>query len=225
MTPNLYFYTNLGTIQLNKGNSNAKSYSRPWLRDLEWQILNYYAACRGFSGFELDTEKSSHYILLNQEITDEELIEDYPNVLKANGERKEFIHPISNLSSWHPYHKGKALFENKMWNGMVLGSRDTGKSYISGVGIVLKEWLFDGAASYDEKSIRFPDMVDITVGAEDSQKSGLLLSKTKSALDRLPGSKIINGKLYPSPLTKQYHGSWVVGKQVIAEYDKKYTGG
>ena len=31
-----------------------------------------------------------------------------------------------------------------MRNGMVLGSRDTGKSYMSGVGIVLKEWLFDG---------------------------------------------------------------------------------
>lgn len=99
MTPNLYFYSNLGTIQLNKGNSNAKSYARPWLRDLEWQIFNYYAACRGFSGFELDTEKSSHYILLDSEISDADLLEFYPNVMKHDNTRKEFIHPITNLTS------------------------------------------------------------------------------------------------------------------------------
>jgi len=112
-----------------------------------------------------------------------------------------------------------------MKNGLVLGSRDTGKSYIAGEGIVLKEWIFDGAVKYDEHTIKYPNTVDITVGAEDSQKSGLLLNKTKSGLDRLPGAKIINGKYYPSPLTKQYTGSWIVGKQVTAEYKRKYPGG
>lgn len=73
--------------------------------------------------------------------------------------------------------------------------------------------------------MKFPSAVDITVGAEDSQKSGLLLNKTKAALERLPGSKVINGRYFPSPLTKQYQGSWMVGKHIIADYEKKYPGG
>lgn len=89
----------------------------------------------------------------------------------------------------------------------------------------LKEWLFDGATSYDEKTIKYPSAVDITIGAQDSQKSSLMMNKMRLALERLPGEKIINGKLYPSPITKQYQGSWVVGKHIIAEYDKKYSGG
>lgn len=87
--------------------------------------------------------------------------------------------------------------------------------------MALKEWLFDGATSYDEPLAA----VDVTIGAEDSAKSGLMINKMKMALERLPGEKIINGRLYPSPLSKQYQGSWGVGKQVIAQYEKKYAGG
>lgn len=101
----------------------------------------------------------------------------------------------------------------------------THNSYSVGVGMSLKEWLFDGATVYNEDSINHPAAVDITVGAEDSQKSGLMITKMRLALERLPGSKIINGRLYPSPLTKQYVGSWMVGKQITAEYQKKYPGG
>lgn len=88
---------------------------------------------------------------------------------------------------------------------MILGSRDTGKSYMAAVGMVLKEWLFDAATEYPYKIS--DTAIDIVVGAEDSGKSSLLLNKTKAALERLPGSKIINGKLYPSPFDKQYSGS------------------
>ena len=87
--------------------------------------------------------------------------------------------------------------------------------------MALKEWLFDGATSYEDSL----SAVDITIGAEDSGKSGLMLNKMKMALERLPGEKIINGRLYPSPLSKQYQGSWVVGKQIVAQYEKKYPGG
>lgn len=86
----------------------------------------------------------------------------------------------------------------------------------------LKEWLFDGAVDASSTEV---SAVDITVGAEDSQKSGLMMTKMRMALERLPGEKIINGRLYPSPLSKQYQGSWVVGKHITAEYEKKYPGG
>lgn len=546
MPPSLYFYANLGTIQLNKGESNVKKFDRPWLRDLEWLIFRYYTAIRGFSGFELDDEYSSHMALLNPELDDETLFTLYPSTKRLDGTRKEFISPMSNLEMRHPYSKGRALFYNQAWNGMMMGSRDTGKalwnfervytesgekfmedvtvgdkiygadgklttitavhpqgkiqlykvsfrdgryvhacenhlwtvykrgklvtvstkemmsdlcskrektykvssgkecnyflpksdpiefpkknlpidpytlgvllgdgsltqaisittadkelleyipykttkwkskyaygveglsenikalklnsrsefkfipeiykrssveqrlelirglmdtdgscdkngfiefssssfqlaydtlevlrslgiicsikkretkrldnyrifiltsepifklkrklnrlksksthkktaitsiepsfiddatcvevdnedrlfltsnyipthnSYSVGVGMALKEWLFDGATVYNEESITHPSAVDITVGAEDSQKSSLMMTKMKIALERLPGSRIINGRLYPSPISKQYQGSWIVGKQIVAEYQKKYPGG
>ena len=101
----------------------------------------------------------------------------------------------------------------------------THNSYSVGVGMALKEWLLDGATVYNKETIENPAAVDITVGAEDSQKSTLMLTKMRMALERLPGSKIINGRLYPAPLAKQYQGSWIVGKHIIAEYQKKYPGG
>ena len=113
MPPSLYFYSNLGIIQLNKGTSNTKTFARPWLRDLEWKVFNYYTAIRGFSGFELDDSYSSNYALLNPIVTDEELSLFYPNTISSNGERKQFIHPLSNLSSHHPANLGKPLFENQ----------------------------------------------------------------------------------------------------------------
>lgn len=174
---------------------------------MEWKVFSYYTACRGFSGFELDDDYSSDYVLLNPEIDDTALAFFHPNTLRTNGQRKEFIHPYSNLTKQHPANMGRPLFENKAWNAMIMGSRDTGKSYMAAVGMVLKEFLFDGATTYDETSIRFPSAIDLTVGAEDSQKSSLLLTKTRLALERLPGSKMINGRYYPSPLSKQYQGS------------------
>lgn len=101
----------------------------------------------------------------------------------------------------------------------------THNSYSVGVGMALKEWLFDGATQVSREFLLEPSAVDITIGAEDSQKSTLMIQKMKMALERLPGSKKIGKRLYPSPFAKQYQGSWNVGKQIIAEYQKKYEGG
>jgi len=103
----------MGTIQLNKGESNIKTFARPWLRDLEWKVFRYYTACRGFSGFELDEEYSSHYALLNEDFDDEYLTRNFPSTINSDGERKQFLHPIDNLEMQHPYHKGRALFNNQ----------------------------------------------------------------------------------------------------------------
>ena len=138
---------------------------------------------------------------------DDYLKSNYPSTISSTGERKQFVHPISALEEQHPYHKGKALFNNNAWNGLILGSRDTGKSYSVGIGMALKEWLFDGATEYTQETIDNPAAVDITVGAEDSQKSTLMMTKMRMALERLPGEKIIGGRLYPSPISKQYQGS------------------
>jgi len=222
MPPGLYFYVNMGTIQASPRNSNLKKLMRPSLRDLEWEFFYNWTEARGFSGFELDDDFSSNKDLLDPLIPDEWLP---PSALRPDGTRKLYIPPSENLRKHHPHSKGRALYENSAQNLLMLGSRDTGKSYMVGVGVVLHQFLVDGATHYTEEIIKNPQKIELTVGAETSDKSSLLLNKTKIALDLLPGSKIIGNTLYPSPLSKQYRGSWTVGKQIEATYSRRYKGG
>lgn len=108
---------------------------------------------------------------------------------------------------------------------MMMGSRDFGKTYMVGTGAVLHQWLINGATEYTEKSIVKPRTIDITVGAELAHYSTNMLTKTKFALDNLPGTQIINGRRYPSPLSQRYRGSWQPGNQIEAYYKIKYPGG
>lgn len=222
MPSGLHFYSNLGTILLNKPNSNAKVLSRPDLRDLEWYLQRAWTECLGFSGFEKDEEYSGNYLLLDPLYTDDRLKEKVPSVFNSKGEKKEFRKPRDLLESRHSYHKGRALFENPAYNLFMMGSRDTGKSYWVSQAVVLHKWLTNGATQVGQK---VTNPVDITVGAAMSSYSNLLLGKTRSGLENLPGAKIVNGKLYPAPLFQHYVGSWVPGKDIIAAYDKKYPGG
>lgn len=106
----------------------------------------------------------------------------------------------------HPTSLGAPLFENEKQNFLMLGSRDLGKSYLVGVGFVGHQFLFDGATSYEE-SKQSLSPTEIVVGASVSDKSRDLLKKTKDSFDFLPGKKIIAGRTYPSPFSKQYSGS------------------
>lgn len=225
MPPNLAFYVNLAHIQLNKGSANLKSFARPFLRDLEWKLFAYYMACKGFSGFELSDDTSSNYALLNSTLTDEDLLYLYPNTLKLDGTRKTFVHPYDAILEVYPANLGRPLYENQMWNAVIAGSRDSGKSYVVGLGFALKEWLFDGAIEYTEQSRKDKTRVDITIGAEESARSTLMFNKIRQALEGLPGSKQIGKKYFPPPLSKQFFGSWTVGKQIEAAYEKRWETG
>lgn len=203
MPSGLYFYTHMGTIQLTEKDSNVKSLSRPKLRDIELNFFPNFLIARGFSGFELDEEYSSHRILLEPDITDEYLKKKYPFTINSSGNRKQFIPPLSSLTMQHPYHKGKAQFYNEAYNLMLMGARNFGKSYMIGVGVVAHQWLTDGITDASEKR----KTVLLTVGAELAHYSNLLLQKTKLSIENMPGKKIVNGKVYNSPLAKQYVGS------------------
>jgi hypothetical protein len=222
--PSLFFYGNMGTIKLNKSNSNIKSFARPLLRDLDWKVHHYYNACRGFSGFKNDDTFTANYRVLDDLFWPiEKLRIEFPDVINSDGERKIFRHPITLLQERKEVSMGAALFQNNMWNGMVLGSRDSGKSYLT-AGIVAKEWLLDGQDRLDMPAEEITS-VDITVGAEESSKSALLLAKVKDMLDRLPGERFFNKSLKPSPLRKRYKGSFNTGSNIEATYQKKYDGG
>lgn len=223
MPPSLYFYVNMGHIEGNfdKRNPNVKGIMRPWLRDLEWEFFRNWTISRGFSGFEADLEFSGYKELQKYD-------EDHPypeSCYKPDGTLKEYKSPHELLSMQHPYNKGRPLYENEAYNLMMMGSRDTGKSYMVGIGIVLHQFIMDGATVFSEDTIKKPRRIEITVGAESSQKSDLMLNKTKIAMDMLPGSVHIGGRYYPAPFYKRYRGSWMVGKNIEAYYSKKQKGG
>lgn len=225
MPANLAFYTNIAQIQLNKPGSNLKTFARPFLQDLEWQIFAYYMAAKGFSGFELSEDTSSNYALLDPSLSDEDLFYEHPSTMRLDGTRKKFVHPYDAILEQYPANLGKPMFFNEARNLLIAGSRDSGKSYAVGVGMALKEWLFDGATHYNEETQANPARVDITIGAEESSRSTLMFTKIRQCLESLPGSKVVKGDKKPSPFYKQYQGSWSVGKQIEALYDKKYASG
>lgn len=136
MPSGLYFYTHLGTIQLNADDSNTKRLGRPNLRDIELSFFPNFLICRGFSGFDLDEEYSSHSILLNPDITDEYLLRRHPTTMSSSGVRKEYLTPLTNLTMQHPYHKGRAIYKNEAQNFMMMGARNFGKSFLVGVGVI-----------------------------------------------------------------------------------------
>lgn len=106
---------------------------------------------------------------------------------------------------------------------MMLGSRDSGKSY-SVAGLIAHNFLFDGATDYTEELIKSPKPAEIIVGAEKSDKSTDLLKKVRDSFDFLPGKRVIGEKAYPAPFAKRFKGSWEPNKEIIAAYKKKVKG-
>ncbi len=139
MPPGLYFYVNFGHIRLNQKHSNTKILARPMLRDLEWTTFYALQEARGFSGFKLDEEYTGNYAVLDASIPDDQLASIFPDIFNSKGEKKEFMHPRQLLTRQHPYHKGAPLYKNEAYNVLMLGSRDTGKTYMIGVGVVVQQ--------------------------------------------------------------------------------------
>lgn len=228
MPGKLYFYSNMATILLNKKGSKVKTYSQPFLQDLEWEFFSLWDEARGFSGFEDDPHYSCYRPLAFDEISDEKLRRDAPengkNLFQPNGHRKIFVPAREYMRKIHPHNYGRPLYENEAQNLMMMGPRGFGKSYSVGSGIVAAEFLFDGATAYTDEFIKNPSASTTIVGAGDAKYSNDILSKTKVTLDMLPGAQEINGVYYPSPMSKQTKGSWAPGREVKAEYLVKIGG-
>lgn len=223
MPPTLYFYVNFATIRKNKKHSpNIKHFARPTLRDLEWYTFYAYTVARGFSGFMYDDVYTCNKAVLS--LSPEELKEEFPDTISSSGNPKLYKDPLEYISASHPSSLGPALFHNPCYNLLMLGSRDTGKSYMVGAGMVLHNFLFDGATVYDENSILNPSPIETIVGAENSKYSSDLLKKTKESLDNLPGKITHLQDVFPSPFSKQFVGSWSPGSEIIAAYKKRFEG-
>lgn len=103
----------------------------------------------------------------------------------------------------------------------------THNSY-SGSGLIAYNYITDGARDYDlyirlieEKT---PLKSETLVGAIDSKYGDDLLNKVKVAFENYPDSHVIqNGKdfvRYPSPLSREFTGSFMSGKSIIANSSK-----
>ena len=110
----------------------------------------------------------------------------------------------------------------------------THNSYIAGEGIILHEWIFDGAKEYIPGATKERIIVDgeeeldwtvtnIVVGAGDGAYARDLTSKTKLGYDFMAKRGLMfNGKYYPHPFLKKFDGSF--SKEVTAKYKKKIGG-
>lgn len=234
MPGKLYFYSNFCTIKRSKKGSGSglKTYLNPLVRDIEWLIFLTIEEARGFSGFEGDDVYSCNRMLIDENYDDARIIEHcrdedknivpelYNNYFQPSGKRKIYKEARWYMRENKGVALGRPLYFNQTQNFALMGSRDFGKSYSSG-GNILHEFLFDGRTSLNDSKDK---TADILVGAGDSKFSSETLSKVKEMLDRLPGEIKIGNKIYPSPLKKQYKGSFDSGKDVIAKYRKKVGG-
>jgi hypothetical protein len=226
MTPQLYFYINMGTILHNVDEYNKtspKKKTRPHLRDVDWEFFYNWLEAKGFSGFELDDEYTCDKSVLNPE-----LIELHKSCYKINGELKTYIPARIYLRRLFDKPIGRPLYNNEARNLFVLGARGFGKSYSVGVGIILHELLTDGAKIYNDESIMNPATVEIFVGAALSAKSSDILAKALLAYNELPG-KYLPGSQdeLPSPLRKEMSGTLHPNNMKNPwrnEYDKKVNG-
>ena len=208
MPPNLYFYVNFGTI-LHRPEGTAKTAPkkriRPYLRDLEWEFFYNFMEARGFSGFSDDEEYTCCRDVVDEMKTEEEYD---PTCFNTDGEVKKYISARKYIRQLFDQPMGLPLYQNEAKNLFLLGARGGGKSYMTGVGIVLHELLFDGARVYDEDSIKNPARVEIFVGAALSSKSAETLSKARLALANLPGVWKENTEdEIPSPFYKEMAGT------------------
>lgn len=243
--PKLYFYINYSTILLNESvTSKRKIYSRPKIRDIEWEFHLNLLEARGFSGFSLDDQFTCLRAFEDISSISKEDMEyyktTYPSAFSYDGTPKTYERAYTYLRRLHNSNLGKPLYENEAKDLLWLASRGCGKSFLT-ANVVLHEWLFDGLTDYDEYlaylSLQEEGRIDrnkpfskvsVLVGAADAKYSKETLLKTKDSLEMLPGSNhyMINGekKFVPSPFYKSYQGSWDSGNSITAIYKKKEGG-
>ena len=231
----LYFYINTCKIRLNRDN-NAKSKitARPFLRDLEWELFYVYTEAKGFSGF---TDDDVYTCNRNVEETIEltkrgEDWEGYiflpPECYNSKGEMKKYVPAREYLRKIHSTNLGKPLYQNNAKNVMSIQARETGKSY-SAAGMIGNNFLMDGCTDYDEFLMCLQQgtfmTTDTLVGAIESKFAKDLLTKVEFAMQYLEGEQVFQGKVFPSPLSKEYAGSWYSGKGYIEALTEKKIGG
>jgi len=230
MPSNLYFYVNFGII-LHKPDDAPKSAPkekiRPSLRDIEWEFFYNWTEAKGFSGFKDDDNYTCNRDMLML-FKDPYYKVDSTCYKKDGTTLKDYIPARTYLRKLHSANLGIPLWQNMAQDLFLCGPRGTGKSFLTGVGVVQHEIITDGAKEYTERTIKHPAKVEIFVGAAIAAKSSELLQKTQQGMDNLPGAWGENTDEYtPSPLYKQMSGDIKPNNMKSPwthSYDKKVGG-
>lgn len=223
----LFFYVNFWTIVIDEKGPRNGLKVRPDLRDVEWELMYNYEECKGFAGFKEDKEYTCSTYARDKIVPDSydeafELIKEF--IYKDNGEFKTYITPREYLRKTHKEQYGNPYYGNEKQNLFLLGCRGFGKSY-SISSLIAHGFLFDGMEYYTTDESLIPKRT-IMVGAAQSDKSAELLNKFRLGIDNLPGSRIIGGRYYPSPISKKSSGSLAAGSKNTFKHEyEKYIGG
>ena len=122
MPGRLFFYGTFCTIEHTNKIDKTRWYTRPDIRDLEWERAYIYLECEGFSGWSNDDEFTSEHDI-------KEYIDKYdivktkriPRFHKADGTFKTFISPKENIRKLHDKPMGVPLYMNNTRNNIELG--------------------------------------------------------------------------------------------------------
>jgi hypothetical protein len=229
--PQLYYFINYHTMMVKKPKSKERIKSRPFLLDINYSVMNCWFICRGFSGFECDSEYTCNWGVKEKEKQLADPTYHVPKVLleiisedcyREDGTLKKFIDPLEYLNSTHKAPLGNPLYNNPALNLFVFGARSGGKSYLACT-VMEHEFLTDGAKSV-ENYLKGDNKVEIFCGAPVAGKSADLLDKFKQSLDNLPGEYSNGNTFTPPPFSRQCSGTLKVGNSKNAyrfQYEKK----
>lgn len=220
----LYYYVNWHHIELEDPNTKGLTPGNPLLRDIDWDLFLYYEECRGFSGFELDTEftcdrkygPESAMALLTGKITQEEL------------NSKTYVPAREYLRKYHGKNLGKPIYRNSSQNFISIQARGGGKSFSTSA-LISHNFLFGGATDYDvylENAKKGLYAVsDTIVGAIDTKYTVPLLDKVRYAWKHMKGGETIRIKgesvSYPSPFLTEFRGSWQANSNLTSTHGSK----
>lgn len=235
MPGNLYFYINMTIIKL-EGEFGSELTQHPMLRDVEWKIFYSLIACDGFSGFEFDEEFTCYrpvqkLELLNDGKTEwsdgrkivlknreKRVLDKYDKELKKpDGTYKKYIPAMDYLYKTWDKPMGSPLFMNECLNLILLSTRRLGKSYSINGGVILYDFVFNGARTVDQYLNKETTSTTV-VGSADSKYTKELLDKFLTTYEYLRtdvGSFTdAAGKEYSGCFWTPFDGSLASGKSI-----------
>ena len=210
MMPKLYFYINLMKIQHQEEGKKTRKYVPPDLRVIEWIVFSYLFCCQGFSGFSLDEEVTCNYLVGKKE-KGEELypfeeheLENLKTVKTGKGTLKKYVSPWDYLTKFYlvdrPLGKplGGPLYENPMKNGVLLGNRGGGKTFIA-IADLLHEFITGGVLYKEDYKDIFINNLLMTVGSSNENDLSKYFKKAEGCWNNLPGEYKEGDIYFPSP--------------------------
>ncbi len=231
--PKLFNYLNYVTIHdKRKGINKIKP---PDCTHTELSLFSYIMCCDGFSGFEGDETYTCNLTVGNLEnnelaSTDSEKIyipeADIENLPKScynkKGKLKIYIDPWEYLTRVYLYDDprkfplGKALYDNPLYDGCILGARGTGKSYTIFSGDFLHEWQFGGVKEYSQRHlVNVPNI--FCIASTQTAAVDKTINHVKAFYDNQPGRYVFpedDRQDFMGPFYRKTIGDWKTGGSV-----------